>query len=270
LDTEKKLAAEKAVERMQEDYRLKSQEKEKQVENLLKTIDELKRKADAGSQQHQGETVEENTEAMLRDTFPLDEIEGVKKGQRGADILQRVKTPSGRVAGTVYWETKQTQTWQDGWLDKAREDMRAVRADIAIIATRALPKNAPSISQIDGVWVCNLNSIQGAAILIRAMILSVYQSKAADLGKSDHKESLYNYLTGPQFRQRMESIVHTYSSMKEDLDAEKRVLLKRFASREQQIEKILISSSEIYGDLQGIVGATTLPRISSLELDDLT
>jgi hypothetical protein len=267
LDEGKKAAVEEALKVFQEDYSLKAQEKDRQIEDMKKKIDELKRKAEQGSQQLQGEVLEENTEALLKELFPLDEIQEVKKGQRGSDITHRIKTVGGRLAGSVLWECKYTQSWQDAWIDKAREDMREARAEIAIIATKVLPKGAPNISQIDGIWVCNLTSLQGMAVLIRAMVLSVHQSRAAELGKGDHKDVLYNYLTGTQFRQRMEQIVHTYCDMKEDLDSEKRALLRRFATREQQLEKILISSSQIYGDLKGIVGSTTLPRIARLELE---
>ncbi|MGH7443188.1 MAG: DUF2130 domain-containing protein, partial [bacterium] len=79
-------------------------------------------------------------------------------------------------------------------------------------------------------------------------------------------EVLYTYLTGTQFRQRVEAIVEGFSAMKEDLDKEKRAFQKIWAAREQQLEKVLASTAGMYGDLQGLVGAN-MPKIEPLELE---
>lgn len=267
LDEERKLIFEKARKEAEEENRLKLLEKEKQLEDTKKALDEAKRKAHQGSIQTQGEVLELDLESLLRAQFPVDEIQPVPKGIKGADIAQKVHNRSGHYCGTILWESKHTKAWNDGWLSKLKDDQREVKAEIAVLVTETLPKGVESFGHIEGVWVTSsLLSIALASVL-RTSLIELAQYKVSVVGKSEKMEVLYNYLSGPEFRQRIEAIVESFKSMKEDLDQEKRAMIKTWAKREKQIEKIVNNTVGMYGDMEGIIGAS-LPHIKSLELTD--
>jgi len=105
-----------------------------------KQIEELKRKAEQGSQQMQGEVQELHLEALLREKFARDVIEPVPKGEFGGDVLHRVRGPADQPCGSILWESKRTKNFSDGWLAKLREDQRQAGADVALIVTTTMPK----------------------------------------------------------------------------------------------------------------------------------
>ena len=269
LDEERKIISEKARKEAEEEMRLKLLEKEKQLEDTKKALDEAKRKAQQGSMQTQGEVLELDLESLLKAQFPTDTIEPVPKGIRGADILQKVHNKSGHYCGAMIWESKHTKAWSDGWLSKLKDDQREVKAEIAVLVTETMPKGIEGFAQIEGVWVADYALSIALASVLRTSLMELAQHKLSLVGKSEKMEVLYNYLSGPEFRQKIEAIVESFKSMKEDLDQEKRAIIKIWAKREKQIEKIVNNTAGMYGDMQGIIGAT-LPHIKSLELTDGT
>ncbi|MFN3531641.1 MAG: DUF2130 domain-containing protein [Candidatus Brocadia sp.] len=267
LDEERKLIFEKAKKEAEEENRLKLLEKEKQLEDTKNALEEAKRKAYQGSMQTQGEVLELDLESILRVQFPIDDIEPVPKGIKGADIIQKVRDRSGRFCGTIIWESKHTKAWNDGWLSKLKDDQREVKAEIAVLVTETLPRGVENFAQIEGVWVTSYGLSIALASVLRTSLIELAQHKLSVVGKSEKMEVLYNYLSGPEFRQRIEAIVESFKSMKEDLDQEKRAMIKIWAKREKQIEKIVNNTLGMYGDMEGIIGAS-LPQIRSLELTD--
>jgi len=256
LDEERKLIFEKAKKEAGEENRLKLLEKEKQLEDTKKALDEAKRKAHQGSIQTQGEVLELDLESLLKSQFPVDEIEPVPKGIKGADIVQRVHDRGGRFCGTIIWESKHTKAWNDGWL-----------SEIAVLVTETMPRGVEGFSLVEGVWVTSYVLSIALASVLRTSLIELAQLKLSLVGKSEKMEVLYNYLSGPEFRQRIEAIVESFQSMKEDLDQEKRAMIKMWAKREKQIEKIVNNTVGMYGDMEGIIGAT-LPQIKNLELSN--
>ncbi|MEP9412432.1 MAG: DUF2130 domain-containing protein [Candidatus Brocadia sp.] len=269
LDEERKLIFEKARKEAEEESRLKLLEKEKQLEDTKKALDEAKRKAHQGSVQTQGEVLELDLESLLKSQFPVDQIEPVPKGIKGADILQKVHDRNGRFCGTIIWESKHTKAWNDGWLSKLKDDQREVKAEIAVLVTETLPRGVESFAQIEGIWVTCYGLSSPLACVLRTGLIELAQHKVSIVGKSEKMEVLYNYLSGPEFRQRIEAIVESFKAMKEDLDQEKRAMIKMWAKREKQIEKIVSNTIGMYGDMEGIIGAS-MPQIKSLELTDGT
>ena len=266
IDERRKDIEQKSIEMFTDKHRLKDLEKDKKISDMLKTIDELKRKAEQGSMQTQGEVLELDLEALLKTTFPVDEIEPVPKGMRGADILQKVNNRNGQLCGTIVWETKRTKAWSDSWISKLKDDQREVKAEVAVIVTETMPKDVSSHAQIEGVWVTNFSLAGSLAEVLRTGLMQVFQAKLSAVGKNEKMAVLYNYLSGPEFRQKVEAIVETFKSMKEDLDKEKRSITKIWAQREKQIERVITNTAVMYGDLQGIIGAS-LPQIKLLELE---
>jgi hypothetical protein len=248
--------------------KFKVMEKDQTIASMQQKIEELKQKAEQGSQQLQGEVQELELEQLLRSKFPFDSIEPVPKGEYGGDALQRVVSQSGQASGTILWESKRTRNWSDQWLVKLRDDQRCAKADIAVLVSQALPKGVEAFDVIDGVWVTSPRAALPVATVLRYTLLQVSMSKAVSVGQQTKTEMVYQYLTGPRFRHRVEAIVEAFSSMQEDLDKERKVIMKQWAKREAQIESVMGATVGMYGDLQGIAGKS-LQEIEGLELPAL-
>jgi hypothetical protein len=270
LTVEKKIqeglsaAREQAQKEAEEHLKLKVMEKEQTIVSMQKQIEELKRRAEQGSQQLQGEVQELELEDLLRTKFPHDTIDPVPKGEHGGDILQRVCGQMGQACGTILWESKRTKNWSDGWLAKLREDQRGAKAEVAVIVSQALPKGVETFELIDGVWVTHPRAALPVAVTLRHTLVEVASARQTGEGQQTKMEMVYQYLTGPRFRQRVQAIVEAFSSMQEDLDKEKKAITKQWAKREAQIERVMESTVGMYGDLQGIAGKT-LQEIEGLE-----
>lgn len=252
----------------EEALKFKVMEKEQTIASMQKQIEELKRRAEQGSQQLQGEVQELELEALLISKFPQDQIQPVAKGEHGGDVLHRVAGSFGQPCGTILWESKRTKNWSDGWLTKLREDQRQAKAEIAIIVSQALPKEVETFEFIDGVWVTHPKAALPVAIAMRHTLMEVASARQASEGQQTKMEMVYQYLMGPRFRQRVQAIVEGFSSMQEDLDKERKVIMKQWAKREEQIDRVMQATVGMYGDLQGIAGKT-LQEIEGLELKAL-
>jgi hypothetical protein len=250
---------------VEEEQRLKVAEKEQTIAAMQKQIEELKRRAEQGSQQLQGEVQELDLENLLRSRFAFDLIEPVPKGEFGGDVVQRVVTAGGQPGGTILWESKRTRNWSDAWLVKLREDQRAAKAEIAVIVSQALPKDVDTFDVIDGVWVAHPRAAIPVATILRQSLLDVALARSAAEGQQGKTEMVYQYLTGPRFRHRVEAIVEAFSTMQNDLDRERKAIMKQWAKREVQIDRVMQATVGMYGDLQGIAGKT-LQEIEGLDL----
>lgn len=245
--------------------KLKVAEKEQTIVSMQKQIEELKRKAEQGSQQLQGEVQELELEGTLRMKFPRDIIEPVPKGEHGGDALHRVTGPMQQVCGTILWESKRTKNWSDGWLAKLREDQRAAKAELAVIVTQALPKDVETFGFLEGVWVTSPRNVIPVAIALRHMLIELSLARQASEGQQTKMELIYQYLTGPRFRHRVQAIVEKFSDMMEDLEKERKTMTRLWAKREEQLRCAIESTAGMYGDLQGIAGKT-LQEIEGLAL----
>ncbi len=245
--------------------RLKVLEKDQTIASMQQKIEELKQKAEQGSQQLHGEVQELELENLLRLKFPFDSIEPVAKGEFGGDVLQRVVSQTGQPSGAILWESKRTKNWSDGWLAKLREDQRAAKAEVSVLVSQALPKGVETFDVIDGVWVTNPRAALPVATLLRHTLMQLSVARHIGEGQQTKTEMVYQYLTGPKFRHRVEAIVEAFSSMKDDLDRERKAIMKQWAKRDEQIERVLVATVGMYGDLQGIAGKS-LQEIEGLSL----
>ena len=248
--------------------KLKVMEKDQTIASMQQKIEEPKQKAEQGSQQLQGEVQELELENLLRAKFPYDTIEPVPKGEFGGDALQRVTSQNGQACGTILWESKRTKNWSDGWLVKLREDQRAAKAEVAVLVSQVLPKGVDAFDSIDGVWVVSPRAALPVATVLRQTLLQVSAARQVSEGQQTKTEMVYQYLTGPRFRHRVEAIVEAFSSMQEDLDKERKAIMKQWAKREEQIERVMAATVGMYGDLQGIAGKS-LQEIEGLEMGAL-
>ncbi len=255
----------KAKQEAEEGLKLKVAEKEEQISSMQRQIDDLKRKAEQGSQQLQGEVLELELETTLSTKFPLDSIEPVAKGEFGGDVLQRVVGPMGQPCGAILWESKRTKNWSDGWLPKLRDDQRAAKAEVAVLVSNAVPKDIDTFGQMDGVWITQPRFAMPLVIALRQSLIEVANTRQAQEGQETKMELVYQYLTGPKFRHRVEAIVEKFSDMQADLDRERKTMTRLWAKREAQIQGVIESTVGMYGDLQGIAGRA-LQEIEGLEI----
>lgn len=265
MDAEREKIKREALEMFSEEHRLKDMEKDKRISDMLKQIEDLRRKAEQGSQQAQGEVLELDLENLLAENYPGDVVEPVPKGIRGADILQKVFTRGGRYCGTIVWESKRTKAWNNDWIPKLKDDQREINADVAVIVSEAMPEGVRTFGLVNGVWVASVTLALPLAEVLRQGIIQVAASRTSAVGKSEKMETLYEYLSGSEFKHKVEGIVEAFLAMKDDLESEKRAMNRLWAKREKQIERVFNNTSRLYGDMQGIIGAT-LPEIKALEL----
>ena len=268
VQTDLAAAREKAKKEAEDEMKLKVMEAEQTIASMQRQIEDLKRRAEQGSQQLQGEVQELELEALLGTRFPRDTIQPVPKGEFGGDILHRVIGPLGQQCGTILWESKRTKNWSDGWLPKLREDQRAAKAEIAVIVSQVLPKDVETFGLVDQVWVAHPKLALPVAIALRQTLIEIAGARQASEGQQTKMEMVYQYLTGPRFRHRIQAIVEAFSSMREDLDRERKAITKQWSKREEQIDRVMQATVGMYGDLQGIAGKT-LQEIEGLEFQGL-
>jgi hypothetical protein len=264
LDEERRRLVEETQARLADEHRLKDVEKERQLADMRRQIEDLRRKAEQGSQQLQGEAGEGELESVLREACRADEIEPVSQGVRGADLHHVVFDSRGVRAGAILWECKNTRHWSDAWIPKLKADQRAIRADVAILVTASLPKGVARFAYVDGVIVTDFASVAGIAAIVRMQLVSLAQARHAAIHKEARLELLHRYLTGNDFRHRVEAVVEAFAAMRQDLDQERRAAERQWARRTRQLDAVTMNVAGMYGDLQGLVPA--LPPIELLEL----
>lgn len=250
-----------------EKHLLKEREQQQVIESLKKSLEEAQRKATQGSQQLQGEVQELELEHVLKQEFPLDEILPVAKGVNGADVTQRVRDSSGRLCGTIVWESKRTKNWSDGWISKLKDDCQLAKGDLAVLVTAVLPDGIKNFGFKEGIYVTGFDCLLSVARILRMVIIKEQTIKLSVVGKNEKMEVLYNYLSGNEFRQRIEAIVAGFSSMKDDLEQEKRAFARIWAKREKEIDRVINNTVGMHGDLEALMGSS-LPQIKGLELDN--
>ena len=263
-DEEEKIRADSRKKTLEE-HELKDRESAKNLQDALKQVEELKAQMQRGSQQAQGESLELELEESLKREFPVDTIEEVKKGQRGADVLQRVIDKRGQDCGTILYESKNAQ-WSNQWIGKLKEDQRQANAHIAVLVVTDPPENLTTFQYIDGVWVVLRTMAISLALALRYSLVSVHHEKLVNTGKSEKMEDLYTYITSIEFKQRIEVIGEAFGSMQEEVEREKRWFQTKWARQEKQLRRVIDNTHGMYGDLQGVV--RSLPDLKTLELSD--
>jgi hypothetical protein len=252
---------------------LKVAEREEQIAGMARQIEDLRRRAEQGSQQNAGEAQEIVLEQLLKARFPLDLIEPIAKGVFGGDVIQRVLGPSGQACGSILWESKRTKTWIAGWLPKLREDQRAAKAEVALLVTQVMPKaddgsTVTAFDLVEGVWVCEWRCAIAVAVALRQSLIEVNNARAAGVGQKSKSELVYAYLTGNQFKLRVHAIVEKFSMMAEDLASERKAITRMWAKREGQIQGALDAAVGLHGDLSAIAGKS-MPEVEGLGMKEL-
>lgn len=262
LDTERQKIRAEASQSVTEQFRLQLAEKDRILKDTQQKLDAAQRASEKASQQLQGDVQEADLATILCGAFPRDEIVRTAKGQNGADVVQHVRDGRGQDCGTVLWETKRTKHWSDGWLPKLRDDQRAEHAEVAAIVSTTLPDGVAHCGERDGVWIASPAFAVTLAALLRQQLVQVSQARVARNGQQEKSALLYDYLTGPQFQQRIQAIVETFTDMQKELQREKVACLQRWSKREKQIARLLENTVGLYGDVEGISGKA-LPELTT-------
>jgi hypothetical protein len=213
----------------------------------------------------QGEVLELEMERLLEQSFPLDQIEPVKKGIRGADVIQSVRLRSGAVCGKIVWETKRAENWSNKWIPKLKEDQQLVAGDLAVLVTTVFPAGvSESMLMQEGVWLVKPELVKGLSEALRTVLIESQRQRSISTGKGERMEALFDYICSNQFAQRIRSVVEGYEEMRTDLEKEKNAMQRIWKKREGQITRITSQVMSVCGELQGL-SAASLPHLGSIE-----
>lgn len=260
LDFQKRLMAgqkeiEDRIKKMESERSdLKIKELEKKLTDQAELVETMRRKAEQGSMQLQGEVLELALEELLKTAFPFDRIEEVAKGIKGADCIQHVKNNAGDFCGKIIYESKRTKAFTNEWIEKLKRDMRAQQADIAVIVTETLPKDMENFGFKEGVWICRFSDVKPLSFLLRDSLLKIHNALISQENKGDKMQLLYNYLTANEFRQNIEAVVEGFLALKDGITREKIQMEKIWKEREKQLDKVLLNTTQFYGSIKGIAG----------------
>jgi len=264
LSENMRLEQDKLRKQFEDNFLLKLKEKEKTIEDLTAKLEDARRRAEQGSMQLQGEVQELFLEDMLKELFPLDDIQEIKKGQRGGDIIQIVRNNIGKECGKIYYESKRTKNYDRGWIAKLKEDNLEAKADILILVTQAMPEGKDRYFFEDGVWVCPFSEIRAFANVMRMMIIQIYNASIVNVNRESKMELVYNYLTSREFADTFEAIITGFNDLQKSYIDEKNKIMKIWKEREKQLEKILTNAVNLYGSIKGLAGSS-IPDIKLLE-----
>ncbi|MBX2847881.1 MAG: DUF2130 domain-containing protein [Acidiferrobacterales bacterium] len=272
LESEKKLSEELAAQSTKLQQQVNAQvefkiaEKEQVINQLKQKLSEAQQQADQGSTQLQGEVQELAIEEWLRNQFPFDTIEEIKKGANGADCMQIVNTQERENCGAIYYESKRTKTFQPSWIAKFKTDIQDKGANVGVLVTQSMPKDMTSLGQLDGVWVCTFDEFKNLSQVLRQSLIQISQTLITQENKGEKMGMLYDYLTGNEFQMQIEAIVEGFTQLKSDLESEKRSMQSIWKKREKQIERVLLNTNYMYSSVKGIAG-NAVQNVSLLELN---
>lgn len=249
-----------------EAYRLREAEWRKKIDDAQKANEDLKRKLEQGSQQLQGEVLELEIEGLLTTAFPYDGIEPVKKGARGADVIQTVRLRSGAACGRIVWESKRAENWSNAWVAKLKDDQQSAGGELAVLVSTAFPAgiDQPMVMH-EGVWLVRPDLVKALAEALRTVLIESQRQKAIAAGKGESMEALYSYITSAQFAQKVRAVIDAYQQMRDDLEKEKSAMQRLWKKREAQLERITTNMLGMCGELQG-VSQQALPQLEDIGL----
>ena len=265
------LLAQKSLEtsnKVRSEEQMKNAELQKQLDDQKVLVEEMRRKGAQGSMQLQGEVQELAIEEFLLGAFPIDEIEEIKKGARGADCLQIVNTRAQKKCGTIYYESKRTKDFKKEWIEKFKIDMRLKGATFGVLVTEVMPKNMLRFGLLEGIWICTFEDFKGLSLVLRETVIKLSEVQLAQENKGEKVTILYDYLAGNEFRSHVEAIVESFVQMQTDLDSEKRAMNGIWNKRQKQIEKVSMNTINMHSSIKGIVGNSIL-SIKALELPEV-
>jgi hypothetical protein len=249
------------------EHQMRVMELTKQLDDQKKLAEEMKRKAEQGSMQLQGEVQELILEDLLRNSFPFDLIAEVGKGVRGADCVQVIRNQFGQECGKIIYESKRTKDFGGDWIEKLKKDMRSIGVDVAVIVTQCYPKGMDCFGEKDGVWICSFDEARAVAYILRDSVIRLYNATRSQENKGDKMHLLYDYLTGSEFAEQWKAIREGYMDMRTSILKERETMERLWKAREKQLDKVLLNAAHIRGSVDGIAGSDVV-RLSLTDDSD--
>ena len=260
---------EKARQKERENFNLEKVKLLKQIDDNKKLAEEMKRKAEQGSMQLQGEVQELAIEDLLSQTYPFDTIQEVPKGVRGADVIQIVNNAAQKKCGSIVYESKRTKHFANDWVDKLKQDMLICKGDVAVLVTETFPKDMERFGEKNGIWICGFHEVKSLSYVLREMLIKSHSVKTSEENKGDKMELLYHYLTSNEFVQNIKRIVENYDNMINQLNTEKKAMHRIWKTREKQIWVVQENLAALFGSIKGIAGKE-LESVDVLQLPDVS
>ena len=255
LDEEREKMRNDVALKIQEEHRRKDLEKDKVINDLKSALDDMKRKAEQGSMETQGEVLEQDMEDRLRRSFPYDEFRAIKKGEKGADLVQTVRTSQGQVCGTLLWEMKNAKHWGKDWIQKLKDDVMREKADIGIITSVVMYAEIRHFGLAEGIWVAEPEFALALAVALRGQLIAVEQERIAATGKNEKVELIHRYFAGPEFRQKIQSLADVFMALGKQVLAERAAMERQWKERQNQIDRLLVNTAHLFGDVRALIGA---------------
>ena len=249
---------EQKVHARETEYQLRLRELEKQLDDQKKLAEEMRRKADQGSMQLQGEVQEIALEEMLKAAFPFDVVCEVGKGMRGADCMLTIRNNFGQECGKIIFESKRTKDFGQDWIEKIKTDMRSQGADLAVIVTQAMPRDMQRFGEKDGVWICTFAEAKALVHVLRDGVIKIFNSSKMHANRGEKVDMLYDYLISNEFAEQWKAIREGFLSMKLSIQRERDAMERLWKARERQLEKVLLNAAHIRGSIEGIAGQDTI------------
>src|SRR5580658_6502698 len=268
LSTERDDLLRRVSQQARETYEIDAKEKDRNIQLLKQQVDQLQERLLSGSPQVRGYIQQEDLANYLRELYPGDDINEIRRGVHGADILHGVKLRSGAVAGTILWESKRTKDFHDSWIEKLREDQREQKADLAILVSHILPEEVSHFSTRGDVVIAHPSMVDALSGIVRQHIVNVARHKMTEEQRQDKIHDLYAFMTGKEFHQRISGIVESAVNLEGLIGREIRAHERLWAQRKKLHEGLLRQTALMYGEVSGIVG--TLPPVPQLELPEGT
>jgi hypothetical protein len=134
--------------------------------------------------------------------------------------------------------------------------MRKEKADLAVLVSQVFPRGMDCFGEKDGVWIASFREFIHLTTALRNALIRIDETRKSEENKGEKMQMLYNYLTGIEFRQNIEAIVEGFVAMKNSITKERVQMEKMWKEREKQLERVLLSTSGLYGSIKGIAGAS--------------
>ena len=212
----------------------------------------------------QGETQERNLEAFLKKKFPEDNVEEVKKGAKGGDCILTINYKSKKNIAKIYFESKDTTSFNEKWADKLLNDMKdkGIANGIIVASETCLP---PDFDKYTSYVERHGNSI--AIIPMENKIIHAVVSKIRSIlilkarENKDHQipdvmKKCWANLNSPNFQLPVKSMVSEIIAMEKIFKQERTSFERMSANKDKTINgvktnliKIVTSFTRSVGDI---------------------
>ena len=233
------------------------------VNRLSDDMKKATKRIGQGSVQSQGEAGEVLIEETLKNKYPNDDILEIPKGKKGADVLHKIKANSGKVTGTVLYESKITKVFKKEWIKKLKIDMSDNGSDIGVIVTSVFPSGMKKASLVDGIWICSFYEFEILSLALRENMINLFKSNLVRSVDGQVPQKLFEYLISNEFKLAMETMIKPIYEMEKQILSEEMAFRKQWKLRREMIKNILTGANDFTSSVQYIVGSG-FPQIEGL------